>query len=661
MTAHRTLGPIAVALIFAVTLFAEDLPAPVDYPNKRKATGSVTFDGGIYEFDRGLTWRGMTVYLTLSGDLLAVDNATAQVKWMVELEVRSGHLFPVMEPMASGTRAAVGVVTGDLFLDGWTWDLETGQLLTPKTLSLPGARIAARPLNVGYGRCSKPFTVLLRTPAAFSAVCARLSGMGDDEMEMHGDDGEARLDGFEQPPEPAKPEIDFNHEDALCVCLGERFNSIGLSAKVYQSANQRTVCLSEGGFQTSGSALRSYPYLLLALPRLEVGTYGVAYSARQNRGVTLPTRWQVFDLIKVPQEVDPVTLIPPGPSTLSTPALPEGFQRSVAEYVHGIGRPGGEWPGRWRGDAPWFGNWPEKVRCSYYLGPDGAAVPHGHYVMIRENERWEGDFVDGVREGRWEHAAEDGVVETATFLHGRNNGPAGGERKQGGWQVSWTGQYADGKRDGLWRWIDNDRVSREESFANGVWNGRSTRWHNNGSKSEEWTCTSGRLDGSYQRWYPDGKVAVTGAFEAMSPPRHPGFYAFSASVDRLWTVGKRVGEWIRYAPDGRVLWRGTFAHGTGHLVDFRQDRSRYFEADLVDGLPTKVEMYDANERIEEQIDVLRDGEERHRLFAEDGGLEADGIWHEGRPWSGQCRRSEDIEPFEEGERLAGPGRRSSRR
>ena len=67
---------------------------------------------------------------------------------------------------------------------------------------------------------------------------------------------------------------------------------------------------------------------------------------------------------------------------------------------------------------------------------------HDYYLAI-----WSGDYVAGVRDGRWSSWYGDGALESeVTWVHGQKTGPAVFRNRDGTENTQLSGTYADGVR-----------------------------------------------------------------------------------------------------------------------------------------------------------------------------------------------------------------------
>ncbi len=125
-------------------------------------------------------------------------------------------------------------------------------------------------------------------------------------------------------------------------------------------------------------------------------------------------------------------------------------------------------------------------------------------------------------------------------------------------------EFKDGKQAGLeTSWYFSGQKECEQEYDNGMKNGRRTMWWDNGQKCFEKYFRNDEPHGKCTQWYENGNVA------------REGFY----------DMGKQVGTWKSYSPDGKLAATLEWPNATGRWVEWymgaRERRRR--EEDYVNG------------------------------------------------------------------------------
>ncbi len=158
--------------------------------------------------------------------------------------------------------------------------------------------------------------------------------------------------------------------------------------------------------------------------------------------------------------------------------------------------------------------------------------------------------------------------------------------------------YRDGTgrivRDGMSaEWYDNGQMWHEGSYKDGVKEGEWTHWHPGGAKARQGAYREGKKDGKWQAWQ------ITG----------------SKQWEAVYRDGKVEGKKTFWG-DGRVV--RVESYGTAGLLDtvevWHSDGTRALSGEYSAG--------------------VRDGARTY--WYPNGGIKAQGVWKEGKPWSGVC-------------------------
>jgi len=175
--------------------------------------------------------------------------------------------------------------------------------------------------------------------------------------------------------------------------------------------------------------------------------------------------------------------------------------------------------------------------------------------------------------------------------------------------------------------------THEEKWANGqvrirytyylddagerVYHGKKTEWAEDGHRRLELEFRNGKRDGLLVEWYPDGQKTRQGR----------------------WASDRETGVWTGWQPTGDKAWECTYQDGkiVGKKTFWR------------DGKVSVEEIHDASGRKVETIRWHANGQKAvHGHFSggrkhgpwthwdEDGNIEAEGRWRDGKPWNGLC-------------------------
>lgn len=233
---------------------AEELPSRT-IPASRTSTAWVTIPGGAQvAVDEGLSFRGTTVHLSLTDQLLAVDEKSGNVRWCVDTSAYWNRLAIVRsDPGRSWVGLAVELTrTDDDAGRRVLFDLRTGG-----TIETPGAeRPAGLPLEPRSATgddlvVPERFERLIVTEAEWRALVAETLG-----------------------PERVAPlgEIDFATESVWVLAAGRRVNHDGYRVvEAFDGEGRVLVRLEDSSFQTMGGGVDTDPWLAVAVPRPSPG------------------------------------------------------------------------------------------------------------------------------------------------------------------------------------------------------------------------------------------------------------------------------------------------------------------------------------------------------------------------------------------------------
>lgn len=129
------------------------------------------------------------------------------------------------------------------------------------------------------------------------------------------------------------------------------------------------------------------------------------------------------------------------------------------------------------------------------------------------------------------------------------------------------GYLKTGRKEGRWiTWAENGTKILEAMWAEDKLNGPFLAWYENGIKRTIGVTKDGEMDGPWQKFYPNGKVE----FHAVNHIGH------LVSI-KVWK------------PDGIVCTESTVTDGNGSFLRYNPDGSLLFKRTFVDGVETKKE------------------------------------------------------------------------
>lgn len=213
-----------------------------------------------------------------------------------------------------------------------------------------------------------------------------------------------------------------------------------------------------------------------------------------------------------------------------------------------------------------------KIYRNGYLAGDGIIDEKGekqgnwkefHYGKQEKGRKTkaEGNYINGMRDGKWTFYYEDGSTEQ-------------------------KGVYKMGKPDGLWMWYyENGKLLREEEFTDGLEDGHLVEYNDSGTiitkgyyedgrKERYWISVSGdqreegayvddRRSGIWKYYYTSEKLRYEGEYVDGEPHgRHVYYYDNGVmEEEREYLMGVRNGEWKKYNRDGSIALVITYDNG----------------------------------------------------------------------------------------------------
>ena len=129
------------------------------------------------------------------------------------------------------------------------------------------------------------------------------------------------------------------------------------------------------------------------------------------------------------------------------------------------------------------------------------------------------------------------------------------------------GYLKKGQKEGRWiTWAENGSKIVEAMWARDRLNGPFLEWYGNGRKRTIGQTKDGEMDGRWQEFYPDGKIECT--------------------------TDNRIGHLISiqvWKPDGSFCEESLVKDGNGSYMRYYPDGSLMFKRTFVDGVETKKE------------------------------------------------------------------------
>ena len=153
--------------------------------------------------------------------------------------------------------------------------------------------------------------------------------------------------------------------------------------------------------------------------------------------------------------------------------------------------------------------------------------------VVEVNEKGKAEEPLAVNQPKPEGINEDELEfrEGIAYLNGSDTPYTGKSLKwhENGQQRA-EGNFKDGKRDGLWGyWSKNGQKKKEVNFKDGLKNGLAIGWYDNGQKSQEGNYKDGTDDGLWTIWHENGQKGFEGNFK-------------DGKKDGLWTSWSKKGQ-----------------------------------------------------------------------------------------------------------------------
>jgi hypothetical protein len=250
--------PCILAIVAAnVASFAQDTPPSITYGGSRTSKSRIELPKGQVAVDDGVAWQGVKVWLSLTWDLIATDEATGKMLWFhdvgafwneigfKEIETSPGVMTWTVE-LRPGPRA------GDEHDLRRYHELKTGKLLRGFEDTPAGKMLDGKPQWSGrWSALAKPLRRLVGSEADWKASIIEPMFTGTTDAPRFG-------------------AIDFEKSVVLVIANGDSWNCNGLDATAWEDDRRILVRLHAQSFQTSGpdgGGQRVRPFGIFVLPR----------------------------------------------------------------------------------------------------------------------------------------------------------------------------------------------------------------------------------------------------------------------------------------------------------------------------------------------------------------------------------------------------------
>lgn len=266
---------------------AEKKPPSITYGSRRESKAWVKKPDGVsVAVDDGITWKGVTVYLSLTGDLVAVDEKSKETLWAKSVGAFWNRVTFFETSRAGGRFWAVELRPGPGETEGkdlvQLHDRRTGEIFRTSEEKPGGVKIELRKVKSGSpSRIAKAFTVIVSTQENWHELRRRMFahpvGLGGDV------------------------EPDFDKEILLVVSDGDTSNCRGIGAESVHRDDKRILLrLQRETYQTIGEGKRERPYGLFILPRKDGES--IHFERNVQRFIGGPPIWKEAGKLERPKD-----------------------------------------------------------------------------------------------------------------------------------------------------------------------------------------------------------------------------------------------------------------------------------------------------------------------------------------------------------------------
>lgn len=279
---------LALLAAFAPAQEVENPPS-IMYGSKRESKAWIKTPAGTsVAIDDGITWKGVTVYLSLTQDLVAVESKTGATLWAKNVGAFWNCITFVEISRAGGRSWAIELRPGPGEIEGkdkvQRHNMRTGEVLPSGEEKPAGVEIKPRKAWSGsVSRIAKGFTAVVSTQENWSTLGDRLfAGTGFSDMGKY-----------------HKP--DFTKEIVVVISDGDSGNCDGIGVEsAYRDDKRILVRLVHHTYQTDGEASRVRPFGIFVLPRKD----GEAIHLEKNiqRYIGGPPIWKEVGKLERPKD-----------------------------------------------------------------------------------------------------------------------------------------------------------------------------------------------------------------------------------------------------------------------------------------------------------------------------------------------------------------------
>ena len=256
-------------------------PPSIEYGGTRESSHWVETPGGIgVAVDQGVEWEGVKVYLSLTGDLVAVDAATGKARWSKSVGMFWSRL--AIEDAGSGWHVwVIALRPGTDEENGADavqyHELRTGDVVRPQGRSPEPAGRRLEPSAAASGdgaSLAEAFRSIAVTPESWAELQSRMFGP---HVPL----------GVKELP------VDWSRELVLVVYEGATTNCSGLECgQAWEDEARILIRLHHLYYQSLMDTPTVHPYGIFVLPKLQAssGTYIVERNVQSYIGA--PPIWR---------------------------------------------------------------------------------------------------------------------------------------------------------------------------------------------------------------------------------------------------------------------------------------------------------------------------------------------------------------------------------
>lgn len=200
---------------------------------------------------------------------------------------------------------------------------------------------------------------------------------------------------------------------------------------------------------------------------------------------------------------------------------------------------------------------------------DAAGKKQGKWIKAYRygNVRYSGQFRDDQPYGQFKYFYESGALQAVTNYS--NDGVIAQTQTfhENGAPMA-EGKYIRQKKEGKWSYysdIDSSLVA-EENYQKGILHGKSiTFYPETGEVAETFTYISGKKEGSYLKFFPDGSTMTEGTYKNdQLDGKFTLFYPDGkVQLKGQYKDGQQTGNWNYFDEEGNAIQEEDFKKDTG--------------------------------------------------------------------------------------------------